>query len=227
MIIGEDKSYLRKLDLELINKGYADLDIHSVHFEKKFSEEQKNKNKENIEKMSKQEWEIYCDNIWCEFSEKLKTIIDKLDSEYLIYQYKKDLDYIKDDWDYFFYSDRGWNKKNYFTFFELKPNSKRPLGKRLIDVNNLINFLKNQQISDDILIRIQYDIFKNEDKIKNDALNFIDKIKNTFINYNGMTGKIKIISVNENNIKYGFFKKGAKTHYYNISYPDILPLLWE
>ena len=86
--------------------------------------------------------------------------------------------------------------------------------KLVLDACNRIGF-------EGIDIIIQYVATYNKDKVKELAINYAETNKETLIQYNGMVGKIKVVKdeepAGEENTRYGFFKKGAKSRYYPLS----------
>lgn len=120
MYIKHDYSYLG-YEKGLIDKGYADLDIHSLHFDRYFTEEEKENNKKlaDILNNNSEEWNKHCDNISKMINQKLIPIIEMLNNRYDIHQYTEEkcgMKHYKNNWDLFFYSNKGWNKKDYFDY---------------------------------------------------------------------------------------------------------------
>lgn len=216
ILIEEDKSYLSSLDLKAIANGVAELGIHSLRFENHLTDEQKQNNLEESKILSREQWEVRCEQKQREVGKKLKYIMDVLADEFIIYQYNKEIDFRSDDWDLFFWSNKGWNNKDYMNHATLNPNEKRTVEQQLTDINNTLDLLKTMEI-EGIKVAIQYKAIYNEQKESEIALDYCEKMKDKFIVYGGWDGKI--VKTDR-----GFFfrKKGAKKKQYYIDNRTIL-----
>lgn len=135
-MIREDKSYLSKIDLLAIEKGIAKLDINSIRMEREISKKERIENKKLFETLSKEEWERLCYNKKRRASLIIKPIIDILDKNFIIYQYKKKISY-NDVYDLFFNGDINCLSSARISF-----NGKKSLEERQNDINQVINCLK-------------------------------------------------------------------------------------
>jgi hypothetical protein len=219
MIIKEDFSYVEN-DMKFIDRGYAQLDVHSIRIDRYFTEEQKAENVRTANAMPDQ-WGKHCDEMAQHIGEKVQSIVEYLSETFTIYQYKKDgsIPY-NSDWDLFFWC----NYKHYgrdYSYITLSFNSKRTVAQRISDKDRVIEILNTHFASmEGVIAYIQYSATYDDKKVKETVNNYIPTILNTFINYAGHEGKIK--SVGEN--RYGFFKKGARKYYYQVSDMVILEM---
>lgn len=223
MYIKHDMSYLSN-GKELIEKGYADLDIYSLHFDRYFTEEEKENNKRIADNLrnNTEEWNKHCDNISKMINQNLIPIIEMLNNKYYIRQYTKEknsTEHYRSNWDLFFYNNRGWNKKDYFDYMSLSFNKKRTVEENQKLLNDILEMLKELKV-ENVYCRVQYKIRLKEKEIKEKVNNICESLLNEFVEYQGMTGKIKIIGERNNRKIYGFFKKGSKKTYYRISDTD-------
>lgn len=222
MYISKDFSYINANETTLIDNGYGKLSVYSIHFDRHYSEEQKEKNRKTAESMTKEEWSRHCDKIAEEFAKPLNEILEKFLSKYSIYQASENVSY-DSDWDLFFWSDKGWNGKDFMTHFKLNFNEKRSPEQNMALLDEIISFIETMEY-ENIGCRIQYNAIMDNERIETEAKTICEKLVGKFIDYHGMTGKIKVVK-EENGIKeYGFFKKNAKNKYYSISNSEILTM---
>jgi hypothetical protein len=120
----------------------------------------------------------------------------------------------KDDWDLFFWCNCDVDGRDY-SYVTLTFNSNRTVTRRIADKDRVIEALNKRSDIDGVIAYVQYSITYDDVKIKETVNNYISTILNVPINYMGYEGKIK----NVGEERYGFFKKGAKTKYYEV--PDI------
>ena len=222
MYISKDFSYINANETMLMNNGYGKLSVHSIHFDRHYSEEQMEKNREIAESMTREEWNKHCDEIAEGFAKPLNEILEKFLSKYSIYQASENVSY-DSDWDLFFWSDRGWNKKDFMTHFSLTFNDNRSPEQNMELLEEIISLVETMEY-ENIGCRIQYDAVIDENKVTEEAKTICESLVGKFIDYCGMTGKIKVVR-EENGIKeYGFFKKNARNKYYSISNTEILAM---
>jgi len=230
MHIREDKTYISQLDLKLIEKGYSELKCRSVNLEKTYSNEQGLKNRALFEKSSKEE-RIEIQNKEGElFSRKICAISEQLNKEFVMYQYKKDrkdLPFGTDAWELFYYSNKGWNNKDYPDFVRLSFNERKSYEEMDADYERLLKSIKNQSIDDEVTIKLHMYARGNKEKIKIEALVFLQGKTNKFFVWNGSIGKIKEVPFDTGEVAYGFFEKNAKKKYWKLSYEQILEMAWE
>ena len=222
MYIKKDFSYISANETMLMDKGYGKMSVHSIHFDRHYSEEQKEKNREIAESMTREEWSKHCDEIAEGFAKPLNEILEKFLSKYSIYQASENVSY-DSDWDLFFWSDRGWNGKDFMTHFKLNFNKERSPEQNMILLDEIISLVETMEY-ENIGCRIQYDAVIDNERVETEAKTICERLVGKFIDYHGMTGKIKVVR-EENGIKeYGFFKKNARNKYYSISNVDILAM---
>lgn len=203
MEIREDYSYLTTIHKEMMRLGLATLDVYNVH----------------IEGNGKSA------------NEEIKSICDMLDKEFLIYQYRKNPDgkYVceyRDKWDLYFFNNGCLEYPFTDTRLSFNKNQKE-LKERKCDFNKLIDILRQYKVMADIEVRVQYTAVFNDLVIKAKADAVFETLENTFVEYKGMTGKIKRVQENSDGYygtktEYGFFKKGSKKKYYIITNMDLV-----
>lgn len=222
MYISKDFSYINANETMLMDNGYGKLSVHSIHFDRHYSEEQKEKNREAFESMTRGEWSKYCDKIEEEFAKPLNEILEKFLSKYSIYQASENVSY-DSDWDLFFWSDKGWNGKGFMTHFNLTFNNNRNPEQNMKLLEEIISFVDTMEY-ENIGCRIQYDAIIDTNMVEIEAKRICEKLLGKFIDYHGMTGKIKVVKEKNGTKEYGFFKKNARNKYYRISNADILAM---
>lgn len=211
--IKEDMSYLGEIDLLSVEKGVAELGIHSIRFSNLLTEEEKTENSKAAETLSREDWSKRCDENRLKVAVKVEKIIDLIHENFVIYQYKnKDIDYSKDNWDLFF-----WSNSEDLSYVTLNPNEKRSNEQQIEDINKVLSLLKTINI-EGIQVHIQHKVIYKEEIVQDIVLNEYNNVKDKFINYNGLNGKIKEVGKNyRGKVVYGFFKKGARSKYYQVS----------
>lgn len=224
MFIKEDYSYISQMENKLIENGYGKLSVHSIHFDRYFTEEQQERNKQIAHDSTTEEWHKYCDEIGEYLSKQLLEIAKVFDSKYDIHQFREEkntIEHYKSNWDLYFYSNKGWNGKEYMNFFTLTFNDDRTPEENmnlLEEIKGIIETLNYENI----MCRIQYDAVIDNKRVENEAKAICENLLGKFTTYNGMIGKIKVIHELEDKKEYGFFKKNARTNYYPIHYATIL-----
>jgi len=224
MYIKHDYSYIKTNENKLIDYGYGKMTVHSIHFDRHYSEEQKEKNRQMAESMTREEWNRHCDKITESFDKPMKDILSVFASKYDIHQVSEEtstMKHYRSDWDMYFYSNRGLNSKEYMDYFSLTFNDNRSPEQNMKLLEEIITIIESLEY-ENIGCRIQYDAFIEEKKIEEMAKNICEMLIGKFIEYHNMIGKIKVVEDKNGNIDYGFFKKGARNKYYPISYMDIL-----
>lgn len=226
MYISHDYSYIKVNENKLIDAGYGKMTVHSLHFDRHYSEEQKEKNRQLAETMTKEEWNKHCDKIAESFDKPLKAILKAFTDRYNIHQVSEEtstLKHFKSDWDLYFWSNLGWNGKEYMDCFSLTFNDKRNAERNMKLLEEIVDLLKSLDY-ENIGCRIQYDAAIDENKVAEKCNDICENLLGKFIEYNGMIGKIKVVR-KENDIKeYGFFKYNAKKCGYAISNVDIVAM---
>lgn len=216
MLIKEDYSYIGERGQNLISEGYAELGIYSLNFARYFTEEEKKNNRNLAETMTSEQWDIHCDNTSKALYGIMFSIAEMLNREYIMYQFDKNVSH-EADWDLFFYSNKGWNNKDYFDYMQINFNRKRSTKQNLRLKDEIVKMLADIEVKN-VYCGMQHYVIYNDEKIKLKARENFEKYRNKFISYKGMTGKIKETEKGQ----YGFFKKGAYKNYYLLSNIDVI-----
>ena len=156
MKIKHDYSYLNNRK-KLIDRGYAELDIHSINFSGSYNK-----------LIQIQNWIA--------------------NTKYNIYNITENLTY-RDNWDFYYYSNKGWNNKDTFDFFRLSPNGNRDVASNSILINELLEDLQGQLRhlkESDVKCRIQYTARIKEELLKSKAMELKKNLEGKTIEYQGM-----------------------------------------
>ena len=224
MYIEKDYRYISETEKVLIRKDYAKLTVHSIHFDRHYSEAQKEKNRQLAKSMTDAEWVKHCAMVSRRFEKPLKSILQQFIDRYDIHQISEETDTIehyKSNWDLYFWSNEGWNGKDYMDCFSLSFNDGRTPEENLKLLEKIIPLVEAMDY-DNIGCRIQYNAVIDNEKVEKEAKTICNSLLGKFIDYHGVKGKIKIVEDSDGNKEYGFFRKNAKSKYYRISYADIL-----
>lgn len=226
MYIKKDYSYIKASEKMLIENGYGKMTVHSIHFDRHYTEEQKERNRQLAESMTREEWSKHCGKVAESFAKPMTEILERFTSKYNIHQVSKEtstMEHYASDWDLFFWCDRGWNGNDYMTCFNLSFNTNRIPEQNMNLLDEIISLVETMEY-ENIGCRIQYDALIDEKKVEEKAKIICENLVGKSIEYFGMIGKIKVVR-EENGIKeYGFFKKNARNKYYHISNTEILAM---
>lgn len=223
MLIKHDYSYIESEE-KLIEKGYADLDIHSINFDRYFTEEEKENNSKLAKSMTSEQWNKHCNESKKTIYNQMLPIIELLNSKYDIHQFTKEkstMEHYSSDWDLYFYSNKGWNGKDYFDHMKVNFNDNRTVEQNKKLVNKVLELLEQLEIKN-VYCRVQYTVREHKKEIKEKVNEICENLVDKSINYRGMEGKIKVVSEYEGKKTYGFFKKRARKRYYTISYKYLI-----
>lgn len=226
MYIKKDYTYINTTSKLLLEKGFAKLSIHSVHFDRHYTEEQKKQNVALANSMTREQWGAHCDEVAKSFVKPLTEILQQFVEKFNIHQVSEEtstMEHYRSDWDLFFWSDKGWNEKDYMTHFSLSFNESRDVGRNMKLLDEVTSLVKSMSY-DNIGCRIQYQAVVNETMVEEEALELVGSLAGKFVDYYGMTGKIKFLDIEDGVQKYGFFKKNARANYYPVSDADIVAL---
>ena len=223
MKITDDYSFVSESSQTLINRGLADLSVHSLNFDRYFTDEEMEHNREEAERLNtnRETYSKRCEEISRNIYNQLLLIAELLDKNFNMHQYtteKSTMTHFNSDWDLFFYSNRGWNGKDYFDYMQISFNEKRTAKQNQELLKKVLTLLTAVK-ANNIKCRIQYDVIYHENEIAKEAASVFEKMGNKFIAYDGMIGKIKKVDD-----AYGFFKKGSKKRYYPIGNACMLTL---
>lgn len=209
IVLKEDKSYLSEIDSQAIAKGVAELGIHAIRLERDFTEKQKQENRELADKLSKEEWIKHCKEKKSEIGEKIERVVDIISGNFMIYQYKnKNINFSNDNWDFFF-----WCNNGDLSYVRLNPNENRANEQQIKDIEKVIELIKTIDC-EGVSLTIQYTVQYNNRKVEELVNQAYNSIKDSFIEYMGVEGRIKEVGKSlEGETVYGFFKKRARSKY--------------
>lgn len=231
MNINRDYSYIKGFETKLIDAGYGKITVHSLHFDRYISDEQKEINCKFFEGMTETERKNYYNSTEFEsiqesFGKSLQDILDILIGKFDIHQTSEEtstLSHYSSNWDLFFWSDRGWNGKEYMSHFSLSFNENRTPEQNMTLLDKIITILESTE-NEKVSCRIQYDAVIDEKTVAEAARKVFNDIARKFVSWCGYEGKIKVISDEDGITQYGFFKKGSKKKYYKISNVDLVAM---
>lgn len=166
--------------------------------------------------MTREQWIARCEQAKQECGQKVEKLVDLLNEQFIVYQYKnKEISYRNDNWDLFFWCNSSCGERD-MSYVTLSPNDKRTNEQQIETVNAMINLLKEIDVKG-IQVAIQYHAIYDKNKEEEIALEYCEKMKDKFIVYGGWDGKIV-----KSNGNYYFRKKGAKKKAYYINNRTIL-----
>ena len=219
--INKDMSYLSQRDLKAIENGIATLSVHSINLDRFYTEEQKEQNRQFADTYSREEWSKYCVEVAEKFARKMESIVSELAKHFTIYQYKNcNVAYSSTEWELFHYRSESGD------YVQLNPNRHKPLKEQLKDIEKAINIIQSLEV-ENVAARIQYKASYDDLKVSEIAKNVCEKFVDTFINYGGYIGKIKVIARDGENLRYAFYKKGAKKNCYQLNEKTLLDVHFE
>lgn len=214
MIISEDYHFTNRL---LIDMGYADLDVHSLIFDRYFTEEEMQQNRELAARRetNSSEWKESCESLTTKIAKQLQKVLCLFEN-YDIYQMPgktNSWNHYNSNWDLFFHSNKGWNGKDIADYATLSFNEKRTATENMTLLAEIIAMLNNSNVdAPNVKCRVQYWTHENDVKIKAEADAICERLQGQTINHSGITGKIKRLDD-----RWTFWKSRAKNHYYNIN----------
>lgn len=213
IVIKEDKSYLSDVDLKAVEKGLAEMSVHSIRLEYEYTEEQKQENKRMADLLSREEWAKRCEEKRLIESKAVEKVVKFINEHFKIYKYKdNDFAYSSDEWDLFF-----WCNNGDMSYVRLSPNRNRSNKQQLEDIESVLRLVKNIS-SENVVISIQYDVEYNDEKVKEIVERVYNNIQDQWVQYMGFEGKVKKIRKgHDGDVVYGFFKKRARKKYYSLS----------
>lgn len=86
MYVKKDYSYINNNRMTLIKKGYGKLTVHSINFNRHYSEEQKEENCQIAKSMTDAEWSKHCEDVARGFSKSLNDILKHFVDKYDVHQ---------------------------------------------------------------------------------------------------------------------------------------------
>lgn len=223
-----DNSYVYDNERKLVERGYGAISVHSIIFNRYYTEEERENNRKNSYNMDSIQWGKYCDTVAKNFGLQFEEIKEKfIDSKYDIHQITDEtssLEHFRSNWDLYFYSNKGWNNEDYMDFFRLSFNENRSVEENLQLLEELILFVEGLEYKN-ISCTIQYKFIPYEKKINTKYKEICEKVKDKMIDLMGMQGKIKVVCERDGIREYGFFKKGSRKKYYSLDKANLI--LWE
>ena len=210
--VKKDMSYLSEIDLLAVEKGVAELGIHSIRLSNILTEEEKEENSRIAKIISSEDWSKRCAERMKVVADKIEKIVDTINENFAIYQYKKnEFEYSSDTWDLFF-----WCNCGDMSYVTLNPNDSRSNDQQIKDIDNVLSLLQKIEI-EGIQVHVQHNVTYKDEKVWNIVKEEYGKVKDKFISYDGITGKIKEVGKTyTGKAVYGFFKKGARSKYYQV-----------
>ena len=231
MNINRDYSYIKGFETKLIDAGYGKITVHSLHFNRYVSDEQKEINRKFFEGMTESERNNYYKSAEFEaaqeaFGNSLRDVLDIFIGKFDIHQVSAETSthaHYGSDWDLFFWSDRGLNGKEYMSYFSLTFNDNRKAEQNMELLDKIVAILESTE-NEKVSCRIQYDAVIDEKAVAEAARKVFDGIAGKFVSWSGYEGKFKVVSDEGGIVQYGFFKKGSKKKYYKISNVDLVAM---
>jgi len=185
MKIKHDYSYLTGNFEKLIELRYAEMSIHSLKFNRDLSEQDMEENQKQSHLLTTEHWNKRCDDFSYYLFTQLKPITEYFSQNYDVHQIteeKSTMDHYRSDWDLFFYSNKGWNNKDYFDYFTLNFNSNRSTAS-IMELAQQITAVLSEMNINNVLCYVQYTLKYNDTKIQQDAEKIIDATKESFITH--------------------------------------------
>ena len=217
-----DTKYIADYEHDLVKQGYAKYTVHSFNFDRYLTEAQKQKNRDFAEKYGtmSDEWRSRCEDTQKDFDYMAKSIMKDIASKYRVEQYNygtnENPEFVPfETGDFYYYSNKGWNGTDYITYFQLTPRKHE-----LKDYCEFISFLS--QFTNDIECRVQFDVEIDNEKLSKYVQNNVKSVTDKMISYCNYKGKIKWVECNKH---YGFFKKGARSHYFKLKDTDLFRII--
>ena len=218
MLITHDYSYTNK---NLIENGYAVYGIHSLNFDRYFTEEEKEQNRQFAEQYGNmsQEWIDSCELCGEEICNQMESMMKILNEKYSICQYNLQVKY--GEHDLHFCSNRGWNGKEWYDHIQLCFNDRLDEDRNNKILNELLELVVNMELKN-IACRVQYKTVTDDEKLYTEATKRYKELEGKFVNLRGFVGKVKEVGECNGKKQYGFFKKGARKYYNPLSNAELI-----
>lgn len=220
MVIEKNIKNLDKKNAHLISLDYATCEAYQFSFYRQVSEGSKKENLRKAKQLSPDEWEAECDRVGSNVCRQMQIIVETLAREFAIYQYDPGVKY--GEHDLFFWSNRGWNKKEWYDSFTLTLNHDKSLMEqaRILDkVTEILRGIKSPQIR----CQIEYKIVLYEEKISEAADLKYQELSDRHVICNGMEGRVYKASSSDKT-EYRFYQRKAGVGRRNLHY-FIVPLV--
>ncbi len=218
MLITHDYSYTNK---NLIDNGYAVYGIHSFNFDRYFTEEEMEQNKQFAEQYGdmSHEWANSCDRLGQEICKQMENMMEVLDKKYAICQYDPYVKY--GEHDLHFYSNKGWNGKEWYDHIQLSFNDKLNKDRNNQILNELLELVAGMELKN-VVCRVQYKTVTDNEKLYTEATKRYKDLEGKFVSLRGCVGKVKVVEENNGKKQYGFFKKSARKYYNPLSDAELI-----
>lgn len=218
MLITHDYSYT---DKNLIENRYAVYGIHSFNFDRYFTEEEKEQNRQFAEQYGNmsQEWIEHCEWLGKEICKYLESMMEILNKKYAICQYNPQVKY--GEHDLHFCSNRGWNGNEWYDHIHLCFNDKLDKDRNNQILNELLEFVDRMELKN-VTCRVQYKTVADNEKLYTDAAKRYKDLEGKFVSLRGCVGKVKEVGEYNGKKQYGFFKKGARKYYNPLSDTELI-----
>ena len=215
------------VDQRLMEAGYATLSAYDICFDRYYSDEEKEKNRQTAVRMTQEQWNELCTEESRQLETKMKNILECMDSRYDIHQAnpeKSSMDHYRSNWDFFF-SKSGSCMDN----FRLGFNSKRTSEKNLALLNEVCTIIGAME-EENICCIVRYTTVvtpEQQARLNEEAETILSGLAKSgeFIRMWNIIGRIRLVRENNGNPEYGFFKKGAKSRYYRVKPEEAV--LWK
>lgn len=212
MQITEDYTHT---NTHLIEAGYAELTVHSLRFDRFYTEEEKEQNRQAAESMTVEEWHNRCEESSKEIYRQMMEIIPLFEKCGIIYRVVPvtNYGYYESSNNLHFYSNKGWNGRDYFDYFTLSFDKNKPAEEIITFKNEFVSMLENTNVdTPNIRCIVKYADKPNEKKLAEDAEIICKKLEGKTIEYGNMKGKIKRLGD-----CWTFWKLRAKRTYYLLT----------
>jgi len=212
MIIHKTYDYLSNTDRILISQDLAEVSVHSIRFDRYYTESEKQVNLQAAEMMSKEEYSAHCKGVSELYKGKMETILKEFVGKYNIHQVSEETStmvHYHSDWDLFY----GTNEAG--DFFTLTFNKKRTPAANLKLLDELLDIVSNLHVKN-VQCIVQYTSIDHVEEINQRAKEIYLTLENKWVSYRGDTGRIRIVDSKDGCDLYGFSKKGAHKNYITV-----------
>jgi len=224
MLITQDRM-VGDVDRKLVNHGYGKIVVHSLKIGVYYTKEQLDENVRTRDILSPEDWLKGGEDYRIDFHKKVLALLNRIHEKHYLYQFEQGSDtnggrdrYRSGDYDLFFYSNKGWNGKDYFDYVSLTVNDKKTDEENALILADVIQVLESADISCASCC-IQYHAVLDRELINCEVRALYDKVGEKLLTqYHGVTGKLKMMDSEheEGRVFYGFFKKGSRKRYYPV-----------
>lgn len=185
---------------EIVKKGYGRVYIDKFFFDRFIPEEEREKYRGDVDEFGRT------------VHSQMQEIMKEVEQEF-----PKIMQYNYDGKDYclFFYSNRGWNGKDYYDYMILSGfNGNTDVwGMNAVNLLRLVSEIETKNVT----CRVQYAVELYRDKLELDAQVIGDLLVGKKCTYNGMIGKVEKIQDN-----FYFKKQRARKYHFQLSPWEII-----